>query len=51
MWITKPIIAFISGAVLVISVLVTAIGTAVLFAVDIPEFVILTDAEMIAIED
>lgn len=49
MWITKPIIAFVSGAIFVISVLLTAIGTAVLLAVDIPEIAILSDGEIITI--
>ena len=49
MWITKPIIAFVSGAVFVISVLLTAIGTAVLLAVDVPDFAILSDVEILTI--
>ena len=49
MWITKPIIAFVSGAVFVISVLFMAIGTALLLAIDIPEIAILSDAEIIII--
>ncbi|MCD4751566.1 MAG: hypothetical protein K8R40_00660 [Anaerolineaceae bacterium] len=49
MWITKPIIAFISGAIFVISVLLTAIGTAVLLAIDIPQIAIFSDGEIIKI--
>lgn len=49
MWITKPIIAIVSGAIFVISVLLTAIGTAVLLTVDIPEIAVLSDVEIITI--
>jgi hypothetical protein len=46
MWITKPIVAFVSGIVFVISVLVTALGTAILLAVDIPSVLGLSPAEV-----
>ena len=49
MWIIKPLIAIVSGAVFVISVLLTAIGIAVLLAVDIPKITILSDAKIINI--
>jgi low affinity Fe/Cu permease len=49
MWITKPIIAFVSGAIFVIAWLLTAIAIAVLLAIDIPDIAILSDAEIIFI--
>lgn len=46
MWITRPIVAFLSGGVFVLSVLLTTIGTAILLGVDIPALSLLTQAEV-----
>lgn len=46
MWITKPFIAIVSGAVFVISVFLTAIGMAILLISDIPGIANLSDAEI-----
>ena len=49
MWITKPLVAFLTGALFVVSVLITAMGTAVLLALDIPSLPALSQGEALPV--